>query len=62
MDVKFTCPDCGSENIKTASEVKSLDEISSAICADCGKSLDRDEVIRQFKQFYLDNLKGGWSH
>ncbi|WP_458410670.1 ECs_2282 family putative zinc-binding protein, partial [Klebsiella variicola] len=39
MDIKITCPECGSERIKAPAEVNKLDDLAGSICADCGREI-----------------------
>lgn len=56
MDIKITCPDCGSEHIKTLTKVHSLDELSAASCNDCGRAFNKDDVIAKAKQVAIDAI------
>ncbi|MHA8681285.1 ECs_2282 family putative zinc-binding protein [Klebsiella pneumoniae] len=57
MDIKITCPECGSERIKAPSEVHTLDDLAGSICADCGREISKDDVVSQARQFAIDSLR-----
>jgi uncharacterized membrane protein YvbJ len=46
--IPFICPKCGSDiTLRVSQEVKSLDDLIGAPCAQCGHPLTEDEVKRQ---------------
>ncbi|HHQ6627123.1 TPA: ECs_2282 family putative zinc-binding protein [Serratia fonticola] len=57
MDIKITCPDCGSEHIKTPTKVNSLDDLTDASCIDCGRAFGKDDVIAKAREVALDAIR-----
>ncbi|WP_413081351.1 ECs_2282 family putative zinc-binding protein [Yersinia alsatica] len=57
MEIKIACPDCGSERIKAKSEIHSLDDLVDASCLDCGRSIDKDDVITQARKLAIDSFR-----
>jgi transcription initiation factor TFIIIB Brf1 subunit/transcription initiation factor TFIIB len=49
MDLKFSCPQCGSQTFKTDAEPKSLEDFDGAVCADCGAVVTEEDVKAQLQ-------------
>ena len=49
FQVKFACPDCGSESFKFSAEPHSMDNVES--CASCGRTISRDDIVSHSRDF-----------
>ncbi|EPG4681760.1 ECs_2282 family putative zinc-binding protein [Klebsiella pneumoniae] len=53
--VKFSCPDCGSEQFIFSTEPHTIDNVES--CASCGRAISKDDVVRHGREFLVDTLR-----
>jgi transcription initiation factor TFIIIB Brf1 subunit/transcription initiation factor TFIIB len=49
MDLKFSCPQCGSQTFKTDAQPKTLEDFDGAVCADCGTVVTQEDVKAQLR-------------
>ncbi|WP_414063892.1 ECs_2282 family putative zinc-binding protein [Rahnella inusitata] len=49
FQVKFACPDCGSESFIFSAEPYTMDNVES--CASCGRAITNDDVVNQSDEF-----------
>jgi uncharacterized Zn finger protein len=45
--IPIKCPSCGGTKFSAASRLKSLDEFSGSVCADCGHTVSAGDVKKQ---------------
>lgn len=55
--IPFKCPNCGSGQFRVSVEVKSLEDMFDAPCAQCGTPLTEDEIKKQARKIAEDRLK-----
>lgn len=53
----FKCPECGGHNIKAPAETQSLDDMTGALCVDCGREFTKDGVIAQAREEAINRVQ-----
>lgn len=48
--IYFACPECGQEALKPRTQVRSKDDIYTAVCANCGFKFTKDYVLAQLRK------------
>ncbi len=56
IQMKLACPDCGSELIKRPDDFDFENNFVDVSCADCGRTITKDDAIQQGKDVVTKQL------
>ncbi|MDP9893215.1 putative RNA-binding Zn-ribbon protein involved in translation (DUF1610 family) [Variovorax boronicumulans] len=45
--IKFSCPQCGNKDFKTAKEPTRIEDFNGAVCTSCGRALKKADIEKQ---------------